>query len=118
MNIDQLNYIRYAIELESYAQAGELLHVTPQAISKAVAETERLCGRELTVRSGRSVKATPFGLAFARHVRTISEAYDDLCAFAHLKEGPHATRADSRATPRPRDSTTCNACRVPESPKG
>lgn len=86
MNIDQLNYVRYAVELESYAQAGELLHVTPQTISKAVAETERLCGQEITTRKGRSVQATPFGLAFARHARIISEAYDDLCAFAHLRE--------------------------------
>ena len=91
MNIDQLNYIRYAIELESYAKAGALLHVTPQAVSKAVAEIEHLCGRALTVRSGRSVKATPFGLASARHARIISEAYDDLCAFAHLNEASQST---------------------------
>lgn len=86
MNIDQLNYIRYAIELESYTQAGELLHVTPQAIAKVVTEAERLCGRPLTERHGRSIQATSFGRAFARHARDVSVAYEKLCAFANLDE--------------------------------
>ena len=55
MNIEQLNYIRYAVELESYAQAGELLHVTPQAIARVVNETVKLCGQPLTERKGRSI---------------------------------------------------------------
>ena len=87
MNIEQLNYIRYAVELESYAQAGELLHVTPQAIARVVNETEKLCGQPLTERKGRSIQATSFGRAFARHVRNVSAAYDELCAFANLDEG-------------------------------
>lgn len=86
MNIDQLNYVRYAVELGSYARAARLLRVTPQAISKAVVEAERLCGQKIMARKGRGVEATPFGEVFAYHARIISTACDDLRALVHLWE--------------------------------
>lgn len=87
MNINQLNYVRYAVELGSYAQAARLLRVTPQAISKAVVEAERLCGQKIMARKGRGVEPTPFGEVFAYHARIISTACDDLHAFAQLWGG-------------------------------
>lgn len=87
MNIDQLNYICHAVGLESYARAAERLHVTPQAISKAVLEAESFSGQAITERMGRGVRATAFGVGFATRAQKVVDAYEDLCAFAHPEEG-------------------------------
>ncbi|MEC4271617.1 LysR family transcriptional regulator [Adlercreutzia sp. R25] len=78
MSIQKLRYIVAAIELESHAKAAEQLIISPQAITKAIADKEKQLGRKLFERNGRGVKPTSFGLLFAERAREVIENYDDL----------------------------------------
>lgn len=78
MSIQKLRYIVAAIELESHAKAAEQLVISPQAITKAIADKEKRLGRKLFERNGRGVKPTSFGLLFAERAREVIESYDNL----------------------------------------
>lgn len=84
MDIQQLEYIVAAVQLQSYARAAEKLMVSPQAISKTVSATERQLRRKLFVRDGRGVRATPFGVMYADKAQQVIECFDGLQSFAAI----------------------------------
>ena len=75
MNIQQIEYVVTAIELESYARAAEQLIVSSQAISKAVSNAERQLGQKLFVRDGRGVRATPIASSYAAIGQRVLDSY-------------------------------------------
>ena len=85
MDIQQLEYVVYAVRLESHTRAAEALYVQPQTISKAVSNTETRCGRKLFVREGRNVRATDFGRQYADLAEQVTRAY---AALENLEQPP------------------------------
>ena len=61
---------RAVAETEHLPSAGELLAVTPPALSRSVRNLEEAVGRELFVRAGRSLQLNDDGRALAAAVRT------------------------------------------------
>ncbi|MCZ6748155.1 MAG: LysR family transcriptional regulator, partial [SAR324 cluster bacterium] len=62
MDINRLKAFRAIVESGSMRRAAELLHRTPGALSKAVAQLEEELGRELFVPSGRGIAVTDEGM--------------------------------------------------------
>jgi DNA-binding transcriptional LysR family regulator len=82
-----------AARLESFALAGEELHLTPSAISHQIRALERYFGQPLFMRNGRRVEPTaPGRQLLARLTRT----FDDLEA-ACAEIGPAARRTEALA---------------------
>lgn len=61
---------RAVAETEHLPSAGELLAVTPPALSRSVRNLEEAVGRELFIRAGRSLQLNDDGRALAAAVRT------------------------------------------------
>jgi DNA-binding transcriptional LysR family regulator len=77
LNIDALRYFLAAIELGSFQAAAERLHVTPQAVGKAIAALEARLG-PLLIRDRRLRGLTPTGRALAAEARGLVAALSDL----------------------------------------
>ncbi len=73
LNVDALRYFLAAIELGSFQAAAERLHVTPQAVGKAIAALEARLG-PLVVRDRRLRGLTPTGRALAAEARGLVAA--------------------------------------------
>lgn len=61
LTLRQLRMLAAIGECGSFSRAAESLHVSQPAVTKGVKEVETGLGQTLFVRSGRSVRATPFG---------------------------------------------------------
>lgn len=58
-------------ETESFAEAARLLHMSPPAVTRAVASLEDLVGARLLIRTTRSVKLTEVGVGYVADCRRI-----------------------------------------------
>lgn len=89
MHIDHLAYLVAAVDLGSMAEAAHHLHVTSQAISKAIKDMEKYFGHEIITRDGRSIKPTALGTELADLARPVVEGYKDFEAFglSYIKDG-------------------------------
>lgn len=78
MEITRLRYFCALAETQSVRGAANLLHVSPGALSKALALTEETAGQELFARVGRGIELTDAGRRFhARAMKVIAD-YDAL----------------------------------------
>jgi LysR family transcriptional regulator, glycine cleavage system transcriptional activator len=73
----------------SFSKAGEILSITPSAVSHRIAQLERQLGLPLFVRIGHSVSLTAQGGALLEHVRLGLAALRE--GFASLAEPPDKT---------------------------
>ncbi len=86
-------------ETESFAEAARLLHMSPPAVTRAVAALEDLVGARLLVRTTRSVKLTEVGVRYVADCRRI---------LADITEA-EASAAGSYASPSGTLSVTASA---------
>ena len=78
VEITRLRYFCALAETQSVRGAANLLHVSPGALSKALAQTEEAAGQELFARVGRTIALTDAGRRFhGRAMRVIAD-YDAL----------------------------------------
>lgn len=82
MNLIQLEYYVATIEYGSYAQAGKAHFVSPQAVSKAVADLEKELGIELLSRKSNSISVTELGALFAIKAQEVLNSAKDLTDMA------------------------------------
>jgi DNA-binding transcriptional LysR family regulator len=83
VGIEQLRYVIAAIETENFSKAALELHVSRQAVAKAVAQTEKDLDATLLARNGQTLKRTELGQAFALKALAVVEGYDNL-QFFHI----------------------------------
>lgn len=69
MNLSQLYYFAKLSETQHYANAAKELYITQPSLSHAMKSLETELGVPLFEREGRRMKLTPFGRAFAEHVK-------------------------------------------------
>lgn len=78
-------------ELQSFAAAAELLHLSQPALSRRIANLERVLDVRLFDRTTRSVELTPLGRRFLGKVRNVIAELDhsvvDLSDVAHIEVG-------------------------------
>lgn len=77
LNVDSLRYFLASIELGSFQAAAECLHVTPQAVGKAIARLEAELG-PLIIRDRRLRGLTPTGRALTQEAGRIVAELSDL----------------------------------------
>jgi DNA-binding transcriptional LysR family regulator len=80
MEITRLRYFCALAETESVRRAAELLHVSPGALSKALAQTEEIAGQPLFARVGRTIALTDAGRRFHAQAMKVIADYDALTA--------------------------------------
>lgn len=94
MEITRLRYFCALAETESVRRAAELLHVSPGALSKALAQTEEIAGRPLFARVGRTIALTDAGRRFHAQAMKVIADYDALATPANTA-APAALRVGS-----------------------
>lgn len=82
MNITQLEYFISAVRCKSYAEAGRQLHITPQAVSKAVLALEGELNVALFEKDGKGVRPTALGYEVASRAQLVLDDLADLRAYA------------------------------------
>lgn len=82
MNLTHLEYLVTAVRLCSYAEAGRRLHITPQAISKAVIALERELDVPLFTKDGKGVRPTPLALELAARAEHVLDDLSDFRSYA------------------------------------
>ena len=92
MNLIQLEYYVATIDYGSYARAGRAHFVSPQAVSKAVADLEKELGVQLLSRKSNSISVTELGTLFAIKAREVLNSARDL---VHMARNA-ATESDRR----------------------
>ncbi|MDR1775688.1 MAG: LysR family transcriptional regulator [Actinomycetes bacterium] len=92
MNLDQLTYFCAAAECRNFADASELILVSPSWVSKQIASLERELGVDLFFRNPNGVRLTPAGSAFLPFARKtmnaserIAKRMTDFSDSAHLR---------------------------------
>lgn len=92
MHIDHLVYLVTAIDEGSLTEASKKLHVTNQAISKAIKDMERHFGRSIIVREGRGISPTALGRELAALARPVVDGYRDFEDFgmSYIEDGEAA----------------------------
>lgn len=89
MRLSQLEYYVAAVEYGTFAAASKKLYVTPQAISKAVADLEHELGVKLLCKTGSDSRVTPIGKGvYELSLKTLEDAERivDLAAAATTPE--------------------------------
>ncbi len=89
MEITRLRYFCAIVETGSVRRAAELLHVSPGALSKALAQVEELAGVPLFARVGRAIALTDAGRAFHGRAAKVIEAYGALANAAARPRTAH-----------------------------
>ena len=75
----KLRHLQLLVALDQFrhlGRAAEFLSLTQPAVSKTLAEIERLFGLELFVRSTRGTEPTAYGVAVVRFARSVLADYD------------------------------------------
>jgi DNA-binding transcriptional LysR family regulator len=80
MELYQLRYFEAVANLEHVHRAARALHVSPPALSRAIAMLEHELSVPLFSRVGRRIAITPEGRLFAEHARRILASVDDAVA--------------------------------------
>lgn len=102
----KLRHLQMLVALDQFrhlGRAAEFLSQTQPAVSKSLAEVERMFGLELFTRSTRGTEPTPFGEAVVRFARSVLSDYartrDELAAVASGAAGRVSVGAMVVATP-------------------
>jgi LysR family transcriptional regulator, regulator for bpeEF and oprC len=66
------------VEAKSFAQAANLLDLTPSAVSKSISALEAELGVQLLQRSTRTLKLTQDGAIFYERCRKLTTEYDEI----------------------------------------
>ncbi|GGR72884.1 MULTISPECIES: transcriptional regulator CynR [Streptomyces] len=77
LELRHLRYLLAVVENGTFTRAAEELHVSQPTLSQQIKQLERLLGAQLLDRTGRSVRLTDAGEAYAHHAR---RALRDLAA--------------------------------------
>jgi DNA-binding transcriptional LysR family regulator len=83
INLPQLRCAVVAADEGSFRRAAEVLLVRQSTLSRGIRQLEHLIGITIFDRSSGGVTATPSGLSFLRHARSILEEIDSLVTTAH-----------------------------------
>lgn len=78
----KLRHLQLLVALDEFrhlGRAAEFLSLTQPAVSKTVAEIERMFGLELFVRSTRGTEPTPYGATVVRFARSVLADYARTC---------------------------------------
>lgn len=104
----KLRHLQLLVALDQFrhlGRAAEFLSVTQPAVSKTLAEIERMFGLNLFVRSTRGTEPTAYGLTVVRFARSVLADYartqDEIAAVASGGAGRVAVGAMVVATPGP-----------------
>lgn len=76
----ELRQIKYFIEVakrEHVTAAAQALHVAQSAVSRQIANLETELGVDLFIREGRTVRLTPIGKVFLKHMKRAVNVLDD-----------------------------------------
>src|SRR5690606_22435897 len=91
MTIRHLEYFSAAYRAGSISRAAEQLFLSQPALSRQIADLERLCGVELLPRHPGGVAPTPAGHALFQHARAVLRLID-VSAEVARSAGPAAER--------------------------
>ncbi|MDR1413315.1 MAG: LysR family transcriptional regulator [Actinomycetes bacterium] len=90
MNFDQLTYFCAAAECRNFADASELILVSPSWVSKQISALERELGVSLFFRNPNGVRLTPAGTAFQifaqKAIRNREQTLTRLAAYADSRK--------------------------------
>lgn len=102
----KLRHLQLLIALDEFrhiGRAAEFLSVTQPAVSKTLAEIERMLDLTLFIRSARGTEPTPYGTAMARFARSVLADYartrDEIDSVARGGSGRTSVGAMVAATP-------------------
>lgn len=102
----KLRHLQLVIALDEFrhlGRAAEFLSLTQPAVSKSLAEIERMFGLDLFVRSTRGTEPTPYGATVVRFARSVLADYDrtrdEIAAVASGAAGRVSVGAMVVATP-------------------
>lgn len=102
----KLRHLQMLVALDQFrhlGRASEFLSQTQPAVSKSLAEVERMFGLDLFTRSTRGTEPTPFGEAVVRFARSVLSDYartrDEIAAVASGAAGRVSVGAMVVATP-------------------
>ncbi|RJQ73771.1 LysR family transcriptional regulator [Pseudonocardiaceae bacterium YIM PH 21723] len=76
MELQVLRWFQSVAEGATVTETAELSHITQPALSRALARLEAEIGTPLLTRTGRSLRLTPAGRVFKRHVDQMLDQYD------------------------------------------
>jgi len=83
LELRHLRYFRAVVEAGTFGRAAEQLGITQPALSRQVADLERVVGMALLERTARGATTTPAGDTFARSARRILDEVSALSAEVH-----------------------------------
>ena len=96
MNIDQIDYFLDLATTRSINQSAARLYITPQGVSKSLAQLEKEIGFALFVRTNRGLELTEEGARFAEYAAEFWQSY---CDFeAKVDKLGRAPEADEKKT--------------------
>ena len=102
----KLRHLQLVVALDEFrllGRASEFLSLTQPAVSKSLAEIERMFGLDLFVRSTRGTEPTPYGTAVVRFARSVLSDYgrtrDEIAAVASGAAGRASVGAMVVAVP-------------------
>ena len=102
----KLRHLQLLVALDEFrhlGRAAEFLSVTQPAVSKSLAEVERMFGLDLFTRSTRGTEPTPYGTTLVRFARSVLADYDrtrdEIAAVASGSAGRTRVGAMVVATP-------------------
>ncbi len=94
ISLKQMRYALAVAEENHFGRAAARCHITQPALSQQIKLLEELCGTPIFDRLGKTVRLTPFGLAFIERAAPIVREADALLVFATAHKGHpvHALR--------------------------
>lgn len=85
MNLAQFEYIIALVEAGSYSQAAKNLYISPQALSRSVADMERELGAKLVEKSGRGVTVTALAIEISRLAEVALQSVSEMKGLARCQ---------------------------------
>lgn len=89
MNLIHLKYFQKTAQVENISKAAMLLHIAQPYLSRVISSIESELGVDLFEKHGRSIRLTPEGHVFQRHVDAILREYSE--ALAEIRSGSEQT---------------------------
>lgn len=76
MTIQQLRYFQRVAQEENISTAAASLYISQPALSRSIANLEQELDCKLTVKSGRNIKLSEYGIEFLKHVNLVLNQMD------------------------------------------